>query len=79
MHFIHVTGSEFGNEVLIAYSKGEIPFPFATTTISDDGRATVTDIEGNPLSTLQAKHEELYGLYGSEFFGGRESKKSTEN
>jgi len=75
----HVTGSEFGNQVLSAYARHEIPLPLVMTTKSENGRMTVTDMQGNPLPTLQAKYEELYGPSGPEYGHDWESKKSAEN
>ena len=79
MNFNYVTGSEFGNRVLLAYERREISLPLVKTVIHQDSHATVTDIEGNPLPTLQAKYEELCALFGPESQDGRGWKKSTEN
>ena len=59
LSFTYVTGNEFGNQVLLAYERHEIPLPLVILTISEDGRMTVTDIEGNYLPKLQSIHEEL--------------------
>ncbi len=74
----HVTGSEFGNQVLSAYARHEIPLPLVMTTKSEDGQMSVTDMQGNPLPTLQAKYEELYGRSGPECGYDWEAKKSVE-